>query len=410
MNRLSSHCVCFDLSLEVKSKNRRSSAVYRSAHTTQILSLLLKIHVVWECFSDVVYKALYSYEGGIGVKWEAFERAIRQECRHRRKSSEYTEKYIGYAKGLFEKNLPLIVSPEHLSMLIGLDYRYMCAMAYSPENFYRHFTIKKASGKDRKIDEPLPDLKFVQHWILANILQNCPVSKYAKAFVKGRTLKHNARFHRAQSVVVTMDIRDFFPSIRLYDVFSIYRGMGYWDNVAWFLANLCCLKKVLPQGAPTSPYLSNLRLLKLDEAIEAYISTEGIRYTRYADDMTFSGNLDPHQVILTVSRLIYAQGFQINVQKTRVAYQNARQEVTGIVVNDHMQVSKEQRKHIRQQMYYITKFGLDSHLAHIGETRQNYLSHLMGQINFALFVNPRDKELGGYFHTMKNLLNDSKNY
>ena len=342
------------------------------------------------------------------MKWEAFERAIRQECRRRRKSSQYTEKYVSYARGLFERDLPLIVSPEHLSRLIGLDYRYMCAMAYSPENFYRHFTIKKASGKDRGIDEPLPDLKFAQHWILENILEKRPVSKYAKAFLKGRTLKHNARFHRAQPVVVTMDIRDFFPSIRLYDVFSIYRDMGYRDNVAWFLANLCCLKKALPQGAPTSPYLSNLRLLRLDEEIAAYTSPKGIRYTRYADDMTFSGNLDPRQVIPAVSRLVYAQGFQINTRKTRVAYRNARQEVTGIIVNDHMQVSREQRREIRQQMYYITKYGLESHLAHIGETRQNYLRHLMGQVNFALFVNPSDKELKAYFQTLKDLLKDSK--
>lgn len=344
------------------------------------------------------------------MQWETFERAIRQECQHHHKSSKYTEKYIVYAKGLFDRDLPLIVSPEHLSMLIGLDYWYMCAMAYSPENFYRHFTIKKANGKNRGIDEPLPDLKFVQHWILENILEKCPVSDYAKAFVKGRTLKHNARFHRAQPVVVTMDIRDFFPSIQLYDVFSIYRDMGYWDNVAWFLAHLCCFKKALPQGAPTSPYLSNLRLLKLDETIVAYTSAKRIRYTRYADDMTFSGNLNPHQIISAISRLVYAQGFQINVQKTRVAYQNARQEVTGIVVNDHMQVSKKQRKRIRQQMYYITKYGLDSHLAHIGETRQNYLDHLMGQINFALFVNPKDKELKGYFHTVQELLKDIREY
>lgn len=344
------------------------------------------------------------------MKWDALERSIQQECKLCRKSSEYTKKYISYARNLFDKGLPLIVSPLHLSMLIGLDYQYVCSMSYSTERFYRHFTIKKPNGKIREIYEPLPDLKFVQHWILKNILEKCPVSIYAKAFVKGRTLKHNARFHKAQPVVVTMDIKDFFPSIRIFDVFSIYKEMGYWDNVAWFLAHLCCHKKILPQGAPTSPYLSNIRLLRLDEAIVRYTSKQKIRYTRYADDLTFSGDLNPHKVISKISKLVYAEGFQINSQKTRVANQNARQEVTGIVVNSHMQVSKEQRKNIRQQVYYITKYGLDSHLAYIGETRQNYINHLIGQINFALFVNPKDGELKEYFEKLKDLLKDSRDY
>lgn len=342
------------------------------------------------------------------MKWDVLERNILQECKLHRKSSEYTEKYISYAKNLFDKDLPIITSPSHLSMLIGIDHKYVCSMAYSSENFYRHFVIKKANGKKRGIYEPLPDLKFVQHWILKNILEKCPVSDYAKAFIKGRTLKHNARFHRAQPVVVTMDIKDFFPTIRIFDVFSIYKEMGYRDNVAWFLAHLCCHKKILPQGAPTSPYLSNIRLLKLDEAIVEYTSENKIRYTRYADDLTFSGDLNPHQVIPKISQLVYAEGFQINSQKTRVAYQNARQEVTGIVVNSHMQVSKEQRKSIRQQIYYITKYGLNSHLEHIGETRQHYINHLMGQINFALFVNPKDDELKEYFEIVKELLKDSR--
>ena len=344
------------------------------------------------------------------MKWDALERSILQECKLHRKSSEYTKNYISYAKNLFDKDLPIITSPAHLSMLIGLDHQYVLSMAYSAERFYRHFVIKKANGKNREIYEPLPDLKFVQHWILSNILEKCHVSNYAKAFIKGRTLKHNARFHRSQSVVVTMDIKDFFPSIKIFDVFSIYKEMGYRDNVAWFLAHLCCHKNVLPQGAPTSPYLSNIRLLKLDEAIVKYASEKKIRYTRYADDLTFSGDLNPHKVISKISQLVYAEGFQINSKKTRIAYQNARQEVTGIVVNSHMQVSKEQRKSIRQQVYYIKKYGLNSHLEYIGETRQHYINHLMGQINFALFVNPKDEELKEYFELVKELLKDSREY
>lgn len=175
-----------------------------------------------------------------------------------------------------------------------------------------------------------------------------------------------------------------------------------------FLAHLCCLDYVLPQGAPTSPYLSNLRMISIDNEIKDFITSKGIRYTRYADDLTFSGDFDPHLLIKTISRIVYNGSFQINKQKTRVARNNTRQEVTGIVVNSHMQISKEKRRKIRQQLYYINKFGLDSHLSHIGETRSHYLNHLIGIINFALFVNPKDSEMKEYYNYIIELMKAQK--
>ena len=270
-------------------------------------------------------------------------------------------------------------------------------MAYASNRFYRHFTIPKKNGLTRPIDEPLPDLKHVQSWILNNILEKCPVSAYAKAYVKGRTLKSNAKFHKAQKVVVTMDIKDFFPSISLNAIIDIFDGLVYYHNLSCFLAHLCCLNNILPQGAPTSPYLSNLCMIPLDESIKNYTLPKQIRYTRYADDLTFSGDFDYHQLIRDISRLIFEKGFTVNSEKTRVARSNTRQEVTGIVVNSHMQISKAKRKEIRQNIYYIKKYGLESHLQFIQENRANYLNHLLGQINFALFVNPNDTELKDYF-------------
>lgn len=339
------------------------------------------------------------------MKWAVIEKNIKKECREHHKSSEYTQKYLTYSKNLFDQKLPIISSPEHFSLLVGLDHQYICNMAYASDRFYRHFSIPKSNGKLRNIDEPLPDLKFVQSWILHNILEKCPVSDYAKAYLKNRTLKHNARFHKAQKVLVTIDIKDFFPSISVNDVETIFENMGYFHDVACFLAYLCCLDNVLPQGAPTSPYLSNLRMLGLDAKISNYTSSNNIRYTRYADDLTFSGNFNPHHVINDISKMIFDEGLTINPKKTRVARSNARQEVTGIIVNSHMQISKEKRKQIRQQVYYIKKFGLESHLEHIKEKRANYLNHLLGQINFALFVNPKDDEMKSYFEIVKAILN-----
>ena len=112
--------------------------------------------------------------------------------------------------------------------------------------------------------------------------------------------------------------------------------------------------------------------------------------------------------MVLILRIVYNEGFSINPEKTRVARSNARQEVTGIVVNSHMQISKEKRKQIRQQIYYIRKYGLESHLERIEENRANYLNHLLGQINFALFVNPKDEEMKEYFDTVKTIMKKSK--
>ena len=153
----------------------------------------------------------------------------------------------------------------------------------------------------------------------------------------------------------------------------------------FFWKNLCCYKSQLPQGAPTSPYLSNLRFREIDDLISSYTKELNIRYTRYADDMTFSGDFNPHHLINKISGIVHNNRFNINSKKTRVAYKNTRQEVTGIVVNSHLQVPKSKRRDIRQQVYYIKEFGLDSHLTHIQETRSNYLNHLLGTNQF-LFV------------------------
>ena len=347
-------------------------------------------------------------EGEIKMKWGVIEKNIKKECKSHHKSSEYTQKYLTYSKKLFDNNLPIISSPKHFSLLVGLEHQYICNMAYASDRFYRHFSIPKSNGQARNIDEPLPDLKFVQSWILHNILEKCAVSDYAKAYLKGRTLKHNARFHRAQKIVVTMDIKNFFPSISVKDITEIFENMGYFHDLSCFLAHLCCYNNVLPQGAPTSPYLSNLRMITLDDKISEYTYEKSIRYTRYADDLTFSGDFNPHFLISNISKFVYNEGFCINPQKTRIARSNTRQEVTGIIVNSHMQLSKEKRKLIRQQVYYIRKFGLESHLERIGENRANYLNHLLGQINFALFVNPKDKEMKEYFNVVKSIMKDQQ--
>ncbi len=338
------------------------------------------------------------------MNWNILEKEIIKQCREAGKREATTERYVAYCKNLFEQGLPIVTSPEHLSMLIGLCHEYVCRMAYGSKYFYRVFQIPKSNGKLRTITEPLPDLKYVQRWILTHILEKVSISPYAKAFVKKRSVKENARFHKKQTLVVTLDIRDFFPSIHISDVTRMFSDLGYYKELSSFLAHLCCFQETLPQGAPTSPYLSNLRMRNFDQRIAEYTKSHNIRYTRYADDLTFSGNFDASHMICMVSQWIYEEGFSINPSKTHVARRNTRQEVTGIVVNSHLQVCKSDRKRIRQEVYYIGKFGLESHLAYIGETRQHYLEHLLGKINFACYVNPNDQEMKSYYEQISRLL------
>lgn len=340
------------------------------------------------------------------MDWKEKEEQIRSICTTNRKTEEFTKNFIRYSKKLFDNGLPIISSPEHFAQLVGMDYKYVLSMAYGTKKFYRHFTILKKNGKKRQIDEPLPDLHYVQTWILRNILEKRSVSDYTKSFIKRRGIKDNARFHKNQNILVTMDIKDFFPSISIVDITSIFKDMGYYKNVSFFLAHLCCLKNTLPQGAPTSPYLSNLRMYHLDINIAEYAQSRKIRYTRYADDLSFSGTFNPHHLINDISRMVFKEGFIINSQKTRVARKNTRQEVTGIIVNSKMQAPKESRKKIRQEVYYINKYGLESHLKHINENRTHYINHLLGKINFALYINPKDEEMGVYFETIKQLMFD----
>ena len=357
---------------------------------------------VKEIFSDAVYKRLNS-GGGEYMVWTTLRKNIIRECKKQNKRKDYITKYIAYCKKLYDQGLPIISSPKHFSMLVGLQHDYICRMAYAPQHFYRHFEILKSNGASRPIDEPLPDLKYVQRWILSNILEKIVVSPYAKAFVKKRGIKENARFHRNQTVVVSMDIKNFFPSISIHDIVAIFKELGYFDNVSNFIAHLCCYQYSLPQGAPTSPYLSNLRMKEFDQKVAAFTKQNGIRYTRYADDLTFSGAFDANHMINTISSWLFSEGFTANSSKTRVAHRNARQEITGIVVNEHMQVPKLYRKKIRQEVYFIQKFGLDSHLSQLGETHKNYLNHLLGKINHARYVNPKDAEMQRYYIFIKNL-------
>ena len=141
-----------------------------------------------------------------------------------------------------------------------------------------------------------------------------------------------------------------------------------------------------------------------DYEIGEICKNKKVRFTRYADDMTFSGDFDETEVIRIVKKSLSKLHLNLNRDKTRTRKQGQQQEVTGIVVNCKPQIAKKTRKDIRKNMYYITKYGLESHLNHIGEERKHYIEHLFGQVNYALFINPQDNEMMRYKMMLKDIM------
>ena len=342
------------------------------------------------------------------MKWEEYEKNYRGIAKLKNKDDAYCIEQLQYAKILYDKNVPIIYNQEHFSKLVGYSYDYLIGASNGAKSYYRTFYINKSNGKKRRIDEPLPNLKEIQYWILHEILEKISISPYAKAYIKDKSIRENARFHKKQKKILCMDIEDFFGSISYNRVLSVFRKLGYRENVSVLLANLCCLNKALPQGAPTSPILSNIIASSLDYKISEYVKKENIRYTRYADDLTFSGDFSEGHLISSVERICNKYGFVINNKKTRVRKKNQRQEVTGIVVNEKMQINAEKRKHIRAEAYYIKKYGYQSHIEYHGIKRERYLYHLIGMSSYALFINPYDENMKSYLAVFKKALNDEK--
>ena len=224
---------------------------------------------------------------------------------------------------------------------------------------YNQFTIPKRRGGIREIAAPSDDLKALQRRVLRLLLNPLPVHPAATGFVSGRSIVHNARSHTGQGVVINIDLRDFFPGITAERVDQAFQALGWGSQAARILTNICTLEGRLPQGAPTSPALSNLTCRKLDARLEGLIRGKG-RYTRYADDLTFSfakyGTEKPdaisRKVLGTIQRIIEAEGFAIQKRKkVRVQRAHQRQTATGLVVNREVNLPRQVRRRIRAMQH-----------------------------------------------------------
>lgn len=319
-------------------------------------------------------------------------------------SEDYIKKCLSYARPLLAKNLPVVYNIAHLSGLVGYNVSYLKRSIKFQKYFYREFEILKHNGKKRKLYEPLPSLKEIQLWILNEILYKCKISRYAKAYVPKRSLKEHTIYHTNESMVLTLDIKEFFKSIKFELVESFFYDLGYSLKMSNLLTKLCFLNRELPQGAPTSPYISNLILKDFDTAVSDYCMKSKIKYTRYADDLAFSGEINPIEIESLVKKELLKIGLELNDDKRKLMRPHQRQIISGIIVNKKPQVPKESRNTLRNEMYYIKKFGIKDHIERTKQEKTNYLKHLAGRINYVLQINPRDKEFLEYKKILSNLM------
>lgn len=316
-------------------------------------------------------------------------------------------------KRLLANQLPVITKVPQLCEALNLTVSELRRLCYQREastySHYTRFEIPKRSGGMRAIWAPLPTLKQAQHWILHEILERLVVHGAAHGFLSGCSIATNAAEHRNSQLLVKLDIENFFPSISWKRVKGVFRKAGYPEQIATLLALLCTeapreivqdngktyyvalAERCLPQGAPTSPALTNALCLRLDRRITGFADKTGWRYTRYADDLTFSFAADNSQeadisrLLGTVKRILGEEGFNVNVKKTHVIRQHQAQQVTGLIVNGTQapRVSRSLKRQMRAALHNLQQGkGLKE-----GES----LNRLKG---YAAYIAMTERELG----------------
>ncbi|HUJ60993.1 MAG TPA: reverse transcriptase family protein [Kofleriaceae bacterium] len=283
---------------------------------------------------------------------------------------------------LARRDLPVVHTAAQLAAAMALPLGRLRYLAFAREvsttTHYHRFTIPKRTGGERVISAPHRRLKAAQHWILEHVLARLALAEPAHGFVPGRSTVSNALPHVGAAVVINVDLRDFFPTVTYRRVKGLYRKIGYSEEVATVLGLVCTEPEIaateldgvryyvargerrLPQGAPTSPAITNALCLRLDRRVAGWARRRGLAYTRYADDLTVSSK-DPAapvgKLLAFLRRVIAAEGFAIHPDKVRVVRRGRRQEVTGVVVNDRPGVPRDELRRFRALLHHIAKDG-----------------------------------------------------
>ncbi|MGZ3749496.1 MAG: reverse transcriptase family protein [Pseudobdellovibrionaceae bacterium] len=310
-----------------------------------------------------------------------------------------------YAEHLASRNLPVVFTLNHLAILTSVDYKYLHAIVNRAIDPYRSHSIQKNRKKSpRYISIPHDPLLIVQKWINENILKKNSSHPSAMAYSPGSSIVFNAGRHVGSTWLVKTDIKDFFHSIDERRVYRVFKQMGYTDLLSLELARICTrvrhsemyevsstqppiskhnfkcdkykfynteLLGFLPQGAPTSPILSNLVFINTDERLCAIAEKDNYVYSRYADDIVFSGQnfnrAQQSELLKKISQELWRAGFAINQEKTRIIPPGSRKIITGLIVDDSGIYLRRDFKHkVDHIIHACIKFGAKSTSSKLG--------------------------------------------
>jgi len=304
-------------------------------------------------------------------------------------SDDEKKQLVLYVKTLSEKGVPIIWNLDSLASFLGIQKEVLASMLNKQESFYRTFRIPKRRGGFRTLAAPYPVLLEAQRWVLKNVLQNIDVSSHAHGFISGRSIVSNAKIHLGNKFLLKMDLEDFFPSIPLKRIIAIYNNLGYPSFISYMLASLSCLNGCLPQGAATSPLLSNIITKRLDSRLSAVAAKWELAYSRYADDLVFSGNYISKNFIIVVSEIIKDESFRVNESKTILIRGSGRKIITGISVNgEKLRLPKETKRKLRQEVFHLLSKGFIDHTEKIQNFDPMYVERLLGKLSFWKQVEP----------------------
>lgn len=329
------------------------------------------------------------------------------------------------SKRLKFQGLPLLESVKDVAKAMNIEVSELRFLAYSRKNskisHYKRFKVAKKSGGHRLISAPMPRLKMAQHYILEHILNKIPMHPKAHGCVLEKSILSNALPHVNKDVVINQDLKNFFPSITYKRIKGVFKSMGYSEQVAVIFALLCSEPKIfdisllgenyfaqhgdrfLPQGSPCSPAISNIICKRLDYRLEGLARKYNFEYSRYVDDITFSGHQEQFSKITALlkysKKIVKSERFVLHPDKLRIMKRHQRQEVTGVVVNEKPNINKKSLKRFRALIYQIEKDGIH------GKTWNGGLNVLAEIDGYANFIYQIDKVKGaGFKQRVANIL------
>jgi RNA-directed DNA polymerase len=345
------------------------------------------------------------------------------------RSDELLDNSVEQIENVFEINeqLPALLTLKHLSERTKVSLNQLRAyVARTDEETYAKFSIAKRSGGRRFIKIPAPPLNYVQKWIHQHILEPIPTHKASYAFIKGKSIKNCAIQHCGAKWLIKLDIVNFFETISEIQVFKIFTSLGYQPLISFELARLCTIESpensprklhkrwwstksyksiteydqlllgYLPQGAPSSPLLSNLAMRECDEKITLIAKKFNLKFTRYSDDITLSttsANFSRNaakEVIEEVNQVLSRQGYLPHYKKTKIIPDGAKKIVLGLNVDGVVpRLQKKYKDRIKQHLYYSKKFGPVNHVLARGfDSVWGFQAHPRGMIDYANMIEP----------------------